>query len=73
MEKQATYFYNRDHSWGIYHVLAVYETRRDHSNRNVNYYNIYDDAGNCVNEGEPYYQFPTFSQIFERYYMMNVH
>ena len=35
-------------------------------------YGVYDKKGNCVNEGNPFYQFPTWQEVFDSYYMEQV-
>lgn len=52
-----------------YSVYACYETLRDMDNRNVDFYDIYNDkTGECVNEFDPFYVFPTWKQVFDMYY-----
>ena len=52
-----------------YSVYACYETLRDMDNRNVDFYDVYNDkTGMCVNEGDPFYMFPTWQQVFDNYY-----
>jgi len=52
-----------------YEVYANYETVRDMDDRNVDYYDIYNSrTGECVNEGDPFYEFPTWQEVFDRYY-----
>lgn len=52
-----------------YSVYACYETLRDMDNRNVDFYDVYNDkTGECVNEGDPFYTFPTWQKVFDNYY-----
>lgn len=52
-----------------YSVYACYETLRDMDNRNVDFYDVYNDkTGACVNECDPFYTFPTWQQVFDNYY-----
>ena len=52
-----------------YSVFACYETLRDMDNRNVDFYDVYNDkTGACVNEGDPFYTFPSWQQVFDNYY-----
>ena len=67
-EHVATYIY--DHS--AYDVYAVYDTIADRDSRDVSFYDVYDKNGNCVNEGEPFYEFPTWREVFDSYYMERV-
>jgi hypothetical protein len=37
--------------------------------RNVSFYDVYNQkTGACVNEGDPFYEFPTWDDIFSNYY-----
>jgi len=71
-EQVATYYYDMDKSYGVFDIYACYDSRRDYDNRNVSFYDIYDKDGVCVNEGDPFYQFPTWEEIYESYYMEHV-
>ena len=71
-EHVATYVYDPFLDYGVYEIYAVYETEGDRDNRNVSYYDVYDKNGNCVNEGNPLYQFPTWQEVFDSYYMEQV-
>lgn len=71
-EHIATYIYDEDKSYGVYDIYACYDSMRDYDNRNVSFYDIYDKNGVCVNEGDPFYQFPTWEEIFDTYYMEHV-
>lgn len=52
-----------------YSVYACYESLRDMDKRNVDFYDVYNDkTGECVNEGYPFYTFPTWQQVFDNYY-----
>lgn len=35
------------------------------------FYDVYDKEGNCINEGEPFYEFPTYDEILD-YVEINV-
>lgn len=71
-EHVATYYYDMHKNYGVFDIYANYETRRDFDNRNVSFYDIYDKDGVCVNEGNPFYQFPTWEEVYNTYYMEHV-
>jgi hypothetical protein len=71
-EHVATYIYDENQPYGVYDIYACYESKRDHDNRNVSFYDIYDKNGECVNEGNPFYTFPKWDEIFQKYYHPNV-
>jgi len=71
-EHVATYIYDPVVDYGVYEIYAIYETIQDRDNRNVSWYDVYDKNGVCVNEGNPFYTFPRWQQIFDIYYMENV-
>lgn len=52
-----------------YDVYACYDSVRDMDIRNVSFYDVYNaKTGACVNEGDPYFDFPTWQDIFDNYY-----
>jgi hypothetical protein len=52
-----------------YDVFACYDSWDDMDTRNVSFYDVYNQkTGECVNEGYPWYVFPTWSEIFLNYY-----
>lgn len=71
-EHIATYIYDERLDYGVYEVYAIYDSWKDRDNRNVAWYDIFDKNGVCVNEGDPFYQLPTWQEIFDQYYMTNV-
>lgn len=71
-EHVATYIYDDRLSYGVYEVYAYYDSIRDRDNRNVSHYDIFDKNGVCVNEGSPYYSFPSWQEVFNHHYMPNV-
>lgn len=71
-EHIATYIYDPIVEYGVYEVYAIYETMTDRDNRNVSWYDVFDKNGECVNEGDPFYQMPTWQEIFDNYYMEHV-
>ena len=55
-----------------YDVYACYDSERDMDTRNVSFYDVYNaNTGRCVNEGDPYYEFPTWQNVFDNYYNGN--
>jgi hypothetical protein len=71
-ESVASYIYEPNVDYGIYNVFACYDSVEDYDKRNVSFYDIYDNSGLCVNEGEPFYEFPTWKQIYEFYYLPSI-
>lgn len=56
-----------------YDIYACYDSYRDMDLRNVSFYDVYNDkTGECVNEGDPFYNFPTWNEIFDNYYKQTV-
>jgi len=50
-------------------VYACYDSWYDMDNRNVAFYDVYNDkTGECVNEGDSFYEFPTWQEVFDNYY-----
>jgi hypothetical protein len=53
----------------LYDVFACYDSWADMDTRNVSFYDVYNQkTGACVNEGDPFYEFPTWDDIFSNYY-----
>ncbi len=71
-EHVATYIYDPIVEHGVYEVYAIYETITDRDNRNVSWYDVFDKNGKCVNEGDPFYEMPSWKEIFDFYYMTRV-
>jgi len=71
-ESVASYIYEPNVDYGIYTVFACYDNMEDYDKRNVAFYDVYDNSGLCVNEGEPFYEFPTWQQIYEFYYLPSI-
>jgi hypothetical protein len=44
----------------------------DRDNRNVSCYDIYDKIGDCLNEDDPWYEIPTWQEVFDTYYLEHV-
>jgi len=50
-------------------VFACYDSLNDMDSRTVAFYDVYNDkTGVCVNEGDPFYKFPTWQEVFDNYY-----
>ena len=71
-EQVASYIYDRTVTYGIYNVFACYASIEDYDKRNVDFYDVYEDSGLCVNEGEPYYTMPTWEDVYQHYYLPSV-
>lgn len=71
-ESVASYIYEPNMDYGIYNVFACYDSMEDYDKRNVAFYDIYDNSGLCVNEGEPFYEFPSWKDVYEYYYLPTV-
>ena len=67
-EHVATYYYDMQMDHGIFDIYACYDSHNDYRDRNVSFYDVYDKKGVCVNEGDPFYTFPTWQEIFDNYY-----
>lgn len=70
-EVVATYYYDHHttHANSVFEVVACYDSWEDYDKRNVSFYDVYDKSGQCVNEGDPLYSFPTWD--FVRTYYRN--
>lgn len=52
-----------------YDVYAYYDSMRDMDSRDISFYDVYNNlTGECVNEGDPFYDFPTWQEVFDNYY-----
>lgn len=71
-EQVASYIYDKSVSYGTYNIFACYESITDYDNRKVDFYDVYDQDGFCVNEGEPFYEFPSWQQVYEFYYLPSI-
>jgi hypothetical protein len=68
-EKVATYVMDDV----LYDVYACYDSDSDMDIRNVSFWDIYNQkTGQCVNEGDPWYTFPTWGEVFDNYYKATV-
>ena len=71
-EVVAKYIYDDSVDYGFYRVFACYDSLNEYDKRKVSFYDIYDSHGNCVNEGEPFYSFPSWQEIYECYWLPTV-
>jgi hypothetical protein len=71
-EHIATYIYDERLDYGVYEIYAVYDSMTDRDNRNVSCYDIYDKSGDCLNEDDPWYEIPTWQEVFDTYYLEHV-
>jgi len=71
-ELVATYVYDKSVSYGSYDIYACYDSIRDYDKRNVSFYDVYDYSGLCVNEGDPFYEMPTWKDIYEYYWLPSI-
>jgi|688.fasta_scaffold516265_2 hypothetical protein len=67
-EHVASYYYDMKVDHGVYDIYACYDSDGDYLSRTVSFYDVYDKNGICVNEGNPFYEFPTWEKVFENYY-----
>lgn len=67
-EQVASYIYDKNVSYGIYNVFACYNSLEDYDNRKVDFYDIYDNNGCCMSEGEPFYDMPDWGDVFDWFY-----
>lgn len=52
-----------------YSVYACYDSVEDMDHRKVSFYDVHNNkTGECVNEGDPFYEFPTWHDVFDNYY-----
>lgn len=71
-EQVASYIFERDCPYGIYNVFACYDNMDDYDNRKVSFYDVYEQNGICVNEGDPFYDFPSWQEIYDYYWLPSV-
>ena len=68
-ERVATYLYDRNWPLGIFHVVAYYDDSDGFDPRAVHFYDVYDNNGICVNEGDPWHKMPTWQEVYDLYYL----
>ena len=66
VEQVATYYYSPEVSFNIF---ACYDSLENYDNREVDFYDVYAENGECVNEGEPYFEFPSWDDIYNNHYV----
>ena len=66
VEQVATYYYSPEVSFNIF---ACYDSLESYDNRKVDFYDVYTKAGECINEGDPYLEFPSWDDIYNNYYV----
>jgi len=71
-ELVAKYVYDQSISFGYYNVYACYDSVEDFDKRNVVFYDVYDSEGNSMNEGDPFYSFPSWDEIYDIYWLPTV-
>lgn len=71
-ELVATYTYDCMLTFGSYKIFACYDSFKDYDERKVAFYDIYDCDGNCINEGEPFYEMPSWKEVYEYYWLPTV-
>ena len=71
-ELVAKYIYDQSIIFGYYNVYACYDSMEDFDKREVAFYDVHDSEGNCMNEGDPFYSFPTWNEIYEIYFLPTV-
>lgn len=71
-EQVASYIYDSSVPYGTYNVFACYNSIENYDNRKVDFYDIYDKSGLCVNEGEPFFDMPSWNLIYELYYLPSI-
>jgi hypothetical protein len=68
-EHIATYIYDLNDPDGVYEVYAIYDTLKDMDDRTPSFYDLFNKEGICVNEGNPYYNVPSWEYVYNKYYI----
>ena len=68
-ETVAKYFYG-DRKWAS--VYACYPDMEAYDNRRPGFWDVYDENGVCLNEGDPFYAMPTWGDVLEFYIQQEV-
>ena len=68
----ATYVYDSTVEYGSYRVYACYDSMKDYDERTVAFYDVYESNGVCSNEGEPFYEMPSWKDIYEYYWLPSI-
>lgn len=49
-----------------YNLYAWYHSQSDYDAKKIAFYNLHDgDSGICLNDKCPYYNFPTYSEVYD--------
>lgn len=72
VEQVASYIYDKNVPYGVYNIFACYDHIANYHQRKVDFYDVYDGSGFCVNEGEPYYTLPSWQDIFDQYWLPSI-
>jgi hypothetical protein len=67
----ATYIYDNTVQYGSYIIYACYDSITDYDNRKVSFYDVYN-SGERVNEGEPFYEMPSWQDIYDYYWLPSI-
>lgn len=46
-----------------YYLWAYYDSIEDYDNHKPSFYDLFDEDGYCLNEGDPYYKFPSYDEV----------
>jgi hypothetical protein len=72
MNTEIVAVYHYDHhslsANSLFEIVANYDSWEDYDKRNVSFYDVYDKNGFCVNEGDPFYELPSWETIRKFYY-----
>lgn len=71
-EHIASFIYDPSVPYGTYNVYACYDSMEDYDNRKVAFYDLYDNSGLCVNEGDPLYECPSWQDVYDWYYLPSI-
>lgn len=62
-EHVASYYYDsNDAGEQVFDIYVCYDNVRD-----VQFYNVYNKSGDCINEEDPFYDFPSWNEIYDNY------
>lgn len=71
MNSEIVAIYHYDHHTNkpdsTFEILACYDSWEDYDKRNVSHYDIYNKFGVCVNEGDPWYELPSWHNVAKYY------
>ncbi len=60
-EQVCTFFVNSKK----YNLFACYDSHEDYDTLTVSFYDLYNEDGVCLNEGDPFYEFPDWKSIVD--------